>query len=147
MVRAEAYAMSKQYEKAIADLQVWVNAYTESDVQLSIDTINKFYGEMAYYTPTEPTPKKAFNTDFYIEKGTQENLLHCILHARRIVTLHEGLRWGDIKRYGITIYRRTVQNRIITVTDKMEPDDPRRAIQIPSTVISSGLTPNPRFTN
>lgn len=144
MVRAEAYAMTHEYEKAIADLQVWVNAYTESTVKLTTDTINHFYGKMAYYTPTDPTPKKAFNTDFAIEEGTQENLLHCILHARRIVTLHEGLRWGDIKRYGITVYRRTVQNGLITVTDEMGPEDPRRAIQLPPASISSGIAPNPR---
>ena len=67
-----------------------------------------------------------------------------ILHARRITTLHEGLRWGDIKRYGITVYRRTVDNRIITVTDTMLPDDPRRAVQLPNDVIQAGLPANPR---
>ena len=35
-------------------------------------------------------------------------------------------------------------NGTITVTDKLEPNDPRRAIQIPSDVISAGLKPNPR---
>ena len=71
-------------------------------------------------------------------------MIHFILHARRIVTLHEGLRWGDIKRYGITVHRRTVQNKVITVTDEMKADDPRRAIQIPKTSIETGMTPNPR---
>ena len=53
---------------------------------------------------------------------TQENVIHCILHARRLTTLHEGLRWQDIKRYGITIYRRLMNdNGTITVTDKLEP--------------------------
>ncbi|MBO5881119.1 MAG: RagB/SusD family nutrient uptake outer membrane protein [Paraprevotella sp.] len=144
MVRAEAYAMLKQYDKALADMQVWVNSFTKSDVQLTTELVNKFYGDMEYYTPTKPTPKKALHPDFIVEEGTQENMIHFILHARRIVTLHEGLRWGDIKRYGITVHRRTVQNKVITVTDEMKADDPRRAIQIPKTSIETGMTPNPR---
>ena len=94
---------------------------------------------------TESTVKKKLNPDFTITNETQENVIHCILHARRLTTLHEGLRWQDIKRYGITIYRRLMNdNGTITVTDKLEPNDPRRAIQIPSDVISAGLKPNPR---
>lgn len=144
LVRAEAYAMKKQYDKAIADMQTWVDTYTTSTVQLTVDNINEFYGDMAYYTPTAPTPKKRLHPDFTVEPGTQENLIHFILHARRIQTLHDGLRWGDIKRYGITIYRRTVEDRNISVTDSMLPDDPRRAIQLPYDVLTAGLQANPR---
>lgn len=144
LVRAEAYAMTKQYDKAIADMQTWEDTYTTSKVQLSIDNINAFYGDMAYYTPTEPTPKKRLHPDFTVEPGTQENLIHFILHARRILTLHDGLRWGDVKRYGITIYRRTIEDRDIIVTDSMLPDDPRRAIQLPYDVLTAGLQANPR---
>lgn len=144
LVRAEAYAMKKEYTKAIADMQIWQDAYTTSKVHLTEEAINKFYGNVAYYTPTQPTVKKELHPDFTVEAGTQENMIHFILHARRIQTLHDGLRWGDIKRYGITVYRRTVENRDITVTDTLLPDDPRRAIQLPSDVISAGLQPNPR---
>ncbi len=145
LVRAEAYAMTKQYDKAIADMQMWQDAYTTSKVKLTTDEVNRFYGSIAFYTPTKPTVKKRIEPDFTVEAGTQENMIHFILHARRITTLHEGLRWGDIKRYGITIYRRTVVGRNdITVTDELKPGDPRRAIQIPSSVISAGLQPNPR---
>ena len=136
--------MKKEYDKAIADMQIWENSYTTSKVALTEQGINDFYGKLDYYTPQKPTVKKELHHDFTIEPGTQENMLHFILHARRILTLHEGLRWGDIKRYGITIYRRTVEKQIITVTDEMKVDDPRRALQIPNTVIGAGLTPNPR---
>ena len=144
LIRAEAYTMKKEYDKAIADMQIWENSYTTSKVALTEQGINDFYGKLDYYTPQKPTVKKELHPDFTIEPGTQENMLHFILHARRILTLHEGLRWGDIKRYGITIYRRTVEKQIITVTDEMKVDDPRRALQIPNTVIGAGLTPNPR---
>lgn len=145
LVRAEAYTMKKQYDKALADMQLWQNNYTTSTVQLTEDVVNDFYGKMNYYRPDQPTPKKALHPDFTVEEGTQENMIHFILHARRILTLHEGLRWGDIKRYGITIYRRdwTDKNNV-KVTDTLLPDDPRRAIQIPETVRTAGLTANPR---
>lgn len=122
-----------------------------------MDDINRVYGEyqedeltgestgMKYYTPTEPTPKKELHPDFTVEKGNQENFLQCLLHCRRIMTLHEGLRWFDIKRYGMTIYRRTIDGSgDITVTDTMNVDDPRRAIQLPASVIKAGLEANPR---
>lgn len=58
LVRAEAYAMKKEYAKAIADMQIWQDAYTTSKVHLTEEAINKFYGNVAYYTPTKPTVKK-----------------------------------------------------------------------------------------
>ena len=90
--------------------------------------------------------KKQFHTDFTIEATTQEPLLQCILHLRRLVTMHEGLRMQDVKRYGMTIYRRrvSVENRIIEVTDSMKANDPRQAIQLPQDVITAGLQANPR---
>ena len=144
LVRAEAYAMLKQYDKALADMTTWQHAFTTSTVPVTLDKVNSFYGSMAYYTPEKATPKKAFHTEFAIEPGTQENMLHYILHARRITTLHEGLRWGDIKRYGITIYRRIVANNKIQVVDELTARDPRCAIQLPTEVIGAGLPANPR---
>ncbi|MEO4962483.1 RagB/SusD family nutrient uptake outer membrane protein, partial [Bacteroides thetaiotaomicron] len=73
--------------------------------------------------------------------------IHCILHMRRIATLHEGLRWPDIKRYGIVIYRRSIANNNIVVTDEMPVNDARRAMQIPKSVVLAGMQPNPRTEN
>ena len=50
--------MKKEYAKAIADMQIWQDAYTTSKVHLTEEAINKFYGNVAYYTPTKPTVKK-----------------------------------------------------------------------------------------
>lgn len=147
--RAEAYTLlggEDNYDYALSDLTIWMLNYTKwENFLLFEEDINDFYDKLAYYTPNKPTIKKRLHPDFEIEYGgTQENLLHTILQARRVMTLHEGLRWGDIKRYGITVYRRTVENRKITVTDSLVAGDPRRAIQLPSDVISAGLKPNPR---
>ena len=110
--------------------------------------VKKFYSDAVtgYYTPEKPTPRKAFHTTFAISKDTEEPMLQCILHLRRIMTIHEGLRMQDVKRYGITIYRRDVKSnyKITGITDTMEARDPRLAIQLPQDVITAGVTPNPR---
>ena len=69
---------------------------------------------------------------------------------RRFHFLHTGMRWFDVKRFGIEITRREVAGASsATLTFKaldnvLTKDDPRRAIQLPQDVISAGLTPNPR---
>ena len=88
---------------------------------------------------TEKT-KKELHPKFTIENGEQLNFVNCILHLRRIETIHEGLRWFDIKRYGIEV----THNISGSSDDILTVDDPRRAIQIPTDVIGAGLTPNPR---
>lgn len=54
------------------------------------------------------TIKKKINPQgFTIPDSDTENLIQCLLHMRRIITVHEGLRWNDIKRYGIEISHNT----------------------------------------
>ena len=87
------------------------------------------------------TIKKQLNpVGISVEDGDQENLIQCILHLRRIETVHEGLRWLDIKRYGIEISH----NRDGETTDVLTKDDLRRAWQLPQDVISAGVPGNPR---
>ncbi|MBR6320272.1 MAG: RagB/SusD family nutrient uptake outer membrane protein [Prevotella sp.] len=153
--RAEAYALKGDFANAYQDLNTWQLSFTKTTATVDAERLENIYGEpkgtgmfstigMEYYTPDEPTPKKRLNPDFTVQPGEQENLIHAILHARRVTTLHEGLRWQDVKRYGIEIYRRAVKEGNITVYDTMTKDDPRRAIQLPSNVIKAGITPNPR---
>ena len=147
--RAEAYALKGDYANAYADLTTWMNAFTKNKGTVTAASLSSVYGSSkAYYTPTAPTVKKRLDPDFTVTAGEQENLIHAVLHARRVVTLHEGLRWQDIKRYGIEIYRRDVDGILgdgnISVYDTMKKDDPRRAIQLPQYVISAGITANPR---
>ena len=146
MVRAEAYALSGQYDKALADLNTELKAFSKNPVTLTLQTIKDFYNSISYYTPTKPTPKKKFHTNFTIEGTTQEPLLQAILQLKRLVTIHEGLRMQDVKRYGITIYRRSIEtnNTINPATDSLTVNDPRVAIQIPQETIVAGLQANPR---
>jgi hypothetical protein len=151
--RAEAKVLLKDYDGALADINTFLSVFADTTAgktapQLTRTRINDFYNNRYYYTPTEYlSPKKELHPDFNLETGEQENLIHCILQLRRILCLHEGIRWNDIKRYGIEIYRRKVDgNRITTYGEEfvLRKDDPRRALQIPKSVISAGLEPNPR---
>lgn len=150
--RAEAYALTGRYSEAITDINTSLHAFTDDSQTVTAASIAAAYGDydeasgsgMKYYTPQEPTPKKALNPDFSVSSGEQEQLVQAILHLRRIVSLHEGLRWFDVKRYGMEIYRRRVVSGKISVYDTMKKNDPRWALQLPAMVIAAGMQPNPR---
>ncbi len=145
LVRAEAEILLGQYEKALQDINLELSVLKKKGGELSLDDIRAYYQAVRYYTPMAPTVKKELHTNFSIDPSTEEPLLQCLLHLRRIVTIHDGLRMQDVKRYGMTIYRREVKNaKVVAVTDSMKVRDPRLAIQLPSDVVSAGLEPNPR---
>lgn len=146
LIRAEAKALSGDLAGAVEDLNIELSACNTSGAQVTLDGIKTFYDGIDYYTPTKPTPKKMFHTSFPIAGDGQEQVLQAILQLKRILFLNEGLRLQDVKRYGIVIYRRVINNdhEVIEVTDQLAEDDPRRAIQLPQDVINAGLEPNPR---
>ena len=61
-----------------------------------------------------------------------------------------GLRWGDVKRYGIVVDRFDnidyvdAQTTGFRVAATLDEKDLRRAIQLPAEVITAGVEPNPR---
>jgi hypothetical protein len=63
-----------------------------------------------------------------------------------MLTMHEGLRWFDQRRYGITMYRRLLSSNKFSVTEAntAPKGDPRRTVQLPAAVINAGLPANPR---
>ena len=96
-------------------------------------------------------PRKHLHPDWInlTEGSDQECVLQCLLLLRRLEFLHEGMRWFDVKRYGITIYRREINSalNLLTLTDTLEYRDPRQAIQLPFEVRGAGLQANPRPAN
>lgn len=133
LCRAEAYVYRQEYAQALADMQTWLKGHTATGGSLSLDNIKNYYAQNL-------TTKKPLHPKFALETGLQESFIHFILHCRRIENIHEGLRWFDIKRYGIEI----AHNRHGKTDDVLTSDDLRRAIQIPSSVISAGMPANPR---
>ncbi len=150
--RAEAYILLNRYDEAAADLTTWMQNITRSTKTLTPADITTFYNKAAYsYSDSdglESTIKKHLNPSFAIdaEGSTQEAMLQCMLGFRRIETMHAGLRWFDIKRYGIEIPRRLMNSSGAPdrKTDFLPKDDPRRALQIPLKVRDAGLEANPR---
>jgi hypothetical protein len=149
--RAEAYVMLGEYDKALEDMNLWTsNSLNKSYAKawnLTSESIQAWADKYAYYTPETPTPKKHLHCELAdIEEGSlKESFIHCLLYMRRYEFLHEGMRWFDIKRYGIEIYRRTLEAQtVVSVTDELPVRDERRAMQIPADVITAGLEPNPR---
>ena len=172
--RAEAYAVLGQNDKALADINIWTNSFIVDSVtyvsgghynwdpfeyvveystekvprDLTMESIHKWHHKYGYYSPERPMPRKHLNPEWLQlpEGSDQECLLQTILLLRRLEFLHEGMRWFDIKRYGIKIYRREINAALnmLTLTDSLEYRDPRQAIQLPFEVRGAGLQPNPR---
>ena len=148
--RAEAYALSGELQKAVDDYNTIMKIYQNYPKTFTLKQIVDFYNGVNYYTPKKATVKKHFVKPVYTidaEGSDQEALLQAILHLRRIMEQGEGYRMQDVKRYGIVIYRRQTNTSftISAVTDSLTVDDPRRAIQLPQDVITSGLEPNDRI--
>ncbi|MBP5658920.1 MAG: RagB/SusD family nutrient uptake outer membrane protein [Paludibacteraceae bacterium] len=149
LCRAEAYIMKKDYVNALADLKVWDDSRkvgtTEKLPDLTQALIEGFYtrdisvnGTRIYRIPAD-LHCSDLCPDWVIDTR-QKVWLYCVLHFRRLETIHQGLRWFDIKRFGIEIRHKQGLDpeQILTW------DDYRRAIEIPSTVIEAGMQPNLR---
>ena len=171
--RAEAYILLGQNDKALADMNVWTHSFISESVEyesgyhfdenwnyivdyateqvprtLTMESIHAWHHKYDYYTPDRPLPRKHLHPEWInlTEGSDQECLLQTLLLIRRLEFLHEGMRWFDIKRYGITVYRREINAALnaLTITDTLEYRDPRQAIQLPFEVRGAGLKGNPR---
>lgn len=159
--RAEAYIHLGEYEKAASDLDLWncsvYNVGSNGIRHLSVERINEVYGEpssseyIAEYSTEAPTSRKPLHPQgFSIEAGTQEHMFQALLYCRRVETLGEGLRWIDLKRFGITIdrfddtYYEDETDTGFRATTSLPYNDLRRAFQIPQEAIVAGLEGNPR---
>ena len=161
--RAEAYVMLHRYDEAAADINTWIRSVIKSSYfnkTLSAEDIVAFYSAIDYGKWDKPTIKKKLNPAFNIgaDGGIQESMLQCVLGLKRMDQMAQGLRWFDIKRYGIEIWRRTLQPdpqagqydasfKPLRLDDVLTVNDPRRAMQLPQEVINAGMTANPRVTD
>jgi hypothetical protein len=152
LIRAEANVMLNNYDAACEDLTTWLQNINKTSYVLTPAKVQAFYQPIAYSydddTKMNSTIKKHLNPAFTIdaEGSMQECMLQCVLGFRRIETLQTGLRWFDVKRYGIEIVRRVMDDKgqPVTLVDVLKKNDPRQAIQIPQKVLSAGIAANPR---
>ena len=139
LCRAEAKLYMGDRAGALQDLQAWT-ASKMIDSELTQNGINRKYGGTAanniYVNDMHPDK---MSSEFKVLTGDDLNVLNCILHFRRIETMFEGLRWFDIKRYGITVthvYRAPTDYN--ATCDVLEWNDARRVVQIPYNAIDAG---------
>lgn len=134
--RIEANTMLGNYNEALSDIAVFysknLKGYNAAKPATLAD-IKKFYSNTQLFQPLKP---------FYPMDDDQAALVQAAVDFRRGAFLMEGMRWFDIKRFGI----------VVTHTPYGEPDlkdvlkvrDLRRAIQIPGDAIAYGIPANPR---
>ena len=148
LCRAEAKVYLNDLAGATNDFRLWCQGYNvggrmqmlaDSTVDLNQEKITKFYGEKAG-TKFAPELHNQDMDPAWVITAEQMPFVHCAIHFRRIEGLHDGIRWHDIKRYGIEIEH--VQGK--DAPRKLVWNDDRRAIQLPQEVIVAGMTANPR---
>ncbi|MTI39859.1 RagB/SusD family nutrient uptake outer membrane protein [Fulvivirga lutimaris] len=123
--RAEANTYLGDTGLAIADLQVLSERrYSGSDINLTMELLRQFFG--------------AENDPSFSD---QDILLNYIILERRKEFIGQGMRWFDLKRYGVPV----VHDLLDGSTISLDGDDERKALQIPQSAIDvGGLEPNPR---
>lgn len=141
LCRAEAKLYKGDREGAIQDLGYWTSSHVVTN-ELTLDGIKRKYNR---------SDKNQFVSDLHpaemgfkkVLTGDDLSVLDCILHFRRIETMFEGLRWFDIKRYGITVYHHyRGANEDEIHTDSLTYNDSRRVLQVPNNVIEAGYPAN-----
>ena len=149
--RAEAEIMLGQNDAACADMTIWMKNFFNTNVTLTPTSVQTYFKTVPYaYADAAKMVqsfKKHISPRFTIdaEGSVQESLLQCLLNFRRIETVHQGMRWMDIRRYNIEIPRRLIgaNGRPSKNLDWLEKDDPRQVVQIPQSIREAGVAGNP----
>lgn len=164
LVRAEANAILGNTSEALKDMNIWAKSHTKSQAglmtrfELTTDTINGFLNDERSpieYTVESParnssqwfqymSMRKHLHpqgfADKIVEGSDTENILQILLQFRRFETLSQGLRFYDLKRYGIYHVHYLFGEDPVEI----KPGDLRGAVQIPLAVSMAGVEKNPR---
>jgi hypothetical protein len=142
LCRAEAKLYKGDQAGAIQDLGFWTTYHGVTSA-LSLSGIK---GKYAHDGKHDDYVSAIHPAEMGFEKvltGDDLAVLDCILHFRRIETMFEGLRWYDIKRYGITVYHHyRGANEDEIHTDSLTYNDARRVLQVPNNVMEAGYPSN-----
>ena len=140
LCRAEAKIHLGLKQQAIDDFVLYEESRNTGNnaISLSEETITNYFqgGRKGTFYKDLNTEKMS---PAWVVDPTVEALVHCVLFYRRVETIHNGMRWFDIKRYGIEIAHQIGASKV----DTLKWNDERRAIQIPAEVLSAGVEPNP----
>lgn len=136
--RAEAYAMKKEYDKALADINTFfsmrIKDYNATAHVVTMEKLRSYY--KSAIDEIELTP-------WYVDQmdADQMMLVKYITKLRRAEFYSEGMRWFDVKRFHIEVKHQNAETEEVFTLTK---DDPRRELQIPIPARSYGMEANPR---
>lgn len=155
LVRAEAETLKGNFAAALRDINYFLDSHaspfldskkTRKRPVMTEDIINNFMNRL----PNVPALLKSDDDrgikkplhpqGFTVAEGTMTNLIHAILQLRRIETWMQGLRFQDVKRYGLEICHMVDGEPTL----EFKAGDLRGALQLPEDVTTAGLQPNPR---
>lgn len=150
LVRAEAKLFLGDKQGALKDLDTWEKArrqspsavgYESEFKDFTIENIESYYGGDPGYgiCKTINIDQICPESDATASLADIMPMLQCIQHIRRIETLHTGMRWFDIKRFGLEFDRKIGKDG----QDHLGIEDPRKAVQIPAEVVAAGMQANP----
>lgn len=151
LVRAEARILQHKFDQALADMNLWMSAHcapqqgTFVRPTLTLASLQTFFDGLPTVRETITDPiqmgiKKALHPQGFTIDADQTTLLYALLQMRRIETWWQGMRWMDIKRYGIAFTHMLDRENNLD----FKTGDLRGAIQLPADVIAVGLEANPR---
>ncbi|MCL3780317.1 RagB/SusD family nutrient uptake outer membrane protein [Prolixibacteraceae bacterium JC049] len=121
--RIEANAQLNNISEAITDINFLLQKIVEK------------------YNPAIHTVTASDITKFYSNTTSEkEAIVKFVLDIKRKHFIHEGMRWFDVRRHGITVTHQVTGEEPVV----LKADDPRRLLQIPEDAIANGLTPNKR---
>jgi hypothetical protein len=119
-----------------AEANVYLNNMSEVGDDLLLLISKRYYDSDHTDDPLIPILQ-----GHYQESNGRLAALYFIIEERRKEFLSEGLRWFDIKRFGMPVTHLLGDNSVIT----LKANDDRKVLQIPQAAIDiGGLEPNPR---
>lgn len=159
--RAEAYTMKQDKVSALADLKAWsdnlqklpqdqsqyFNDLRESDIvdfYKEKDGSKNGYGKYNYLDFSNTSK---MSPDFIVTEDIKPYLC-CCLHFRRIEMFGSGMRFFDLKRYGIEWSHSIGKKKNLMEPERvltMKWNDPRRAIEVPQDALMMGLESSRKY--
>ncbi len=156
--RAEAYLMKLDFASALADMKAWDDNMQRTPVdnsayfkELTNEVILAFYNPENQYSAHKlldysNVPQMIPGYEIY--QGDMEAYMNCLMHFRRLETIHTGMRFFDLKRLGIPYSHEIGKKTGVMKPDRVEFldwNDTRRALEVPSEAISMGLEPSRKY--
>lgn len=151
LTRAEAKLFLGDINGAVADLSTWEKARRECPsaegmedrfVDLTIENIRSFYvdEDPGYGIAKTINIDQICPAEWSVSSPEEIGVLQCVQHFRRIEMIHTGMRWFDIKRFGLEFDRKIGKDG----RDHLGVFDERKAVQIPAEIQAAGMQSNPR---